>query len=137
LRSKPILRDARGVIVSPQKDVTPSVDVRVHFAYDSAELDADAIIGLRALGTALADPALADLKFQIVGHTDARGSDKYNQSLSERRAHAVLDHLLFYYDLDAPRFRSSGAGELELFDPTHPEDGINRRTEIKNVTAME
>ncbi len=137
LRAKPILRDARGVIVSPAKDVTPSIDIRVHFAYDSSELDTDALVALQALGAALSDPALQGLKFQIIGHTDAKGSDEYNQALSERRARAVLDHLAFYYDLDRGRFVSMGAGESQLYDPANPEDGINRRTEIKNVTAVE
>lgn len=137
LKPRPILRDARGVVVSPPEDVTPSIDVRVHFAYDSAELDTEALLALRALGNALADKRLEGQKFQIIGHTDAAGSDAYNLALSERRAQAVLDHLIFYYELTPAMFAAMGAGERDLFDASKPEDGINRRTEIKNVTAIE
>ena len=38
--------------------------------------------------------AYPDLKLQIEGHTDAIGSDEYNQTLSEKRAEAVRDYLV-------------------------------------------
>ena len=45
----------------------------------------------RVSGIVLAYP---DLKLQIEGHTDAIGSDEYNQTLSEKRAEAVRDYLV-------------------------------------------
>ncbi|HEX8927186.1 MAG TPA: OmpA family protein, partial [Terriglobales bacterium] len=38
--------------------------------------------------------AYPDLKLQVEGHTDAIGSDQFNQELSERRAAAVRDFLV-------------------------------------------
>lgn len=38
--------------------------------------------------------AYPDLKLQIEGHTDAIGSDEYNQTLSEKRSEAVRDYLV-------------------------------------------
>src|SRR5206468_9767182 len=38
-----------------------------------------------------------ELRIEIVGHTDNRGADKYNQRLSEARAKAVLDYLVKKY----------------------------------------
>lgn len=38
--------------------------------------------------------AYPDLKLQIEGHTDAIGSDEYNQTLSEKRAEAVRDYVV-------------------------------------------
>ena len=35
-----------------------------------------------------------DLRIEVSGHTDAIGSDASNQSLSEKRAQAVLDYLV-------------------------------------------
>jgi OOP family OmpA-OmpF porin len=34
-----------------------------------------------------------DLKVEVAGHTDSKGTDEYNQKLSERRAKAVYDYL--------------------------------------------
>jgi outer membrane protein OmpA-like peptidoglycan-associated protein len=45
----------------------------------------------RISGIVLAYP---DLKLQIEGHTDAIGSDEYNQTLSEKRAEAVRDYIV-------------------------------------------
>ena len=33
-------------------------------------------------------------KFHVVGHTDSRGDDKYNQKLSEQRAESVKKYLV-------------------------------------------
>ena len=62
------------------------------FAFDQAALSPDAEETLEALVPLLAKagrhPAV------IEGHTDAKGSDAYNQTLSERRAQAVKDWLV-------------------------------------------
>jgi outer membrane protein OmpA-like peptidoglycan-associated protein len=104
----------------------------VQFAYDSAELSTETVLALRNLGNALADERLASLRFHIIGHTDAVGTEAYNDELSRRRAAAVLEHLVFYYELDAAQFVSFGRGESQLFDPAHPDSGENRRVEIQS-----
>ena len=61
---------------------------RVLFDFDKSEIRADAAKVLDTLGTALQK---VDAKgMEIRGHTDAKGSDAYNQNLSERRAQSVL-----------------------------------------------
>jgi outer membrane protein OmpA-like peptidoglycan-associated protein len=61
------------------------------FAFDEADLTAKAEATLAELG-----PQLADAKGRVVveGHTDAKGDDGYNRTLSERRARAVRDWLV-------------------------------------------
>jgi outer membrane protein OmpA-like peptidoglycan-associated protein len=49
-------------------------------------------------------------KVMIEGHTDARGSEDYNQQLSERRAQAVADGLAFR-GIDRGRVEAVGRGE--------------------------
>lgn len=127
----------RGVVVEEVKEpVTPSkhtIDLYVNFAYDSAKLTSDARITLRNLGTAMVDPRLTDYRFQLAGHTDARGTDAYNQDLSERRARAVRDFLVRYYRIGADRFDVAGYGESRLLLPHDPENGANRRVQVTNV----
>jgi OOP family OmpA-OmpF porin len=61
---------------------------KVLFDFDKAQVRADAGEVLDGLSGALAKvPARA---IEVRGHTDAKGSDAYNQDLSERRAQAVV-----------------------------------------------
>ncbi|PJK03782.1 hypothetical protein CO612_08685 [Lysobacteraceae bacterium NML71-0210] len=63
----------------------------VLFDFDKSEIRADAAQVLDALGQALAGISLQDM--EVRGHTDSKGSDDYNQGLSERRANAVATAL--------------------------------------------
>jgi outer membrane protein OmpA-like peptidoglycan-associated protein len=67
----------------------------------------------------------------VVGHTDALGSETYNQQLSERRAIAVRNELITL-GVPASRLRAFGRGELEPRADNGSEGGrqLNRRVEI-------
>ena len=56
-----------------------------------------------------------DFTITISGHTDARGSEGYNQRLSEQRARAVADYLI-EAGLAAELFTVEGLGEAYLLD---------------------
>ena len=107
--------------------------MRVQFAYDSDELENEAILSLRALGAALRDQRLQNYKFQIIGHTDAKGSAEYNLELSKRRAAAVVEHLVFFHNVDRARLVAIGMGEEDPINQDDPDAGENRRVEIINV----
>ncbi len=61
---------------------------KVLFDFDKAQVRADAGKVLDALATAL--QKVPSRAIEVRGHTDAKGSDDYNQALSERRAQAVV-----------------------------------------------
>jgi outer membrane protein OmpA-like peptidoglycan-associated protein len=67
----------------------------------------------------------------IIGHTDAVGSESYNQSLSERRAAAVREELTLR-GVPASRLHAIGRGEFEPRADNGTEAGrqLNRRVEI-------
>lgn len=65
-----------------------TLDDRVLFDFDKSDIRADASQVLDTLGAALAKAEARGM--EVGGHTDAKGSDDYNQSLSERRARAVV-----------------------------------------------
>lgn len=126
---------SRGVTVTdgvPDND-PPSIDLYINFEFDSDRLDVDASIILDRLGNALNDPKLANYRFLIAGHTDAKGTDEYNSELSHKRANAVVNYLLERHQISRDRLRVTGYGETKLLDPTRPEDGINRRVQIVNL----
>ncbi len=68
----------------------------------------------------------------VTGHTDATGSETYNQELSFRRAVAVST-LLAQQGVDQRRFQIDGLGEEEPIasNATEPGRAQNRRVEIQ------
>lgn len=73
-------------------------------------------------------------EISIEGHTDSRGTDKYNQALSERRAAAVKEYLLKHgmIDTDKDKITTKGYGESKPIADNKTEKGRfeNRRVEI-------
>ena len=67
------------------------VPTQVTFAFDSAVLDADAKAVLREQANWIRQ--FPEIRFRVYGHTDAVGSNSYNQSLGRRRANAVVAYL--------------------------------------------
>jgi outer membrane protein OmpA-like peptidoglycan-associated protein len=110
-----------------------SVDLNVPFAFDSAEMTPQGIAALGALATALKDPALSGAKFRIAGHTDARGTDAYNQALSERRAEAARRYLVEQGSVDPSRLSAVGFGRRQLYDVANPSAASNRRVQVIRI----
>jgi len=135
--TRTLSRDFRGVTATGGPSGSPalSVNLYVNFAYNSADLTSDARITLDRLGYALIDERLKAFSFMIEGHTDAKGSADYNQKLSERRAESVRQYLIAQFAIDAKRVNARGFGKSRLMDPSRPEDGVNRRVQVLNLTA--
>ncbi len=115
---------------APEKTQPAAISMQVRFAYDSDALSPEALAQLKPVAEALASRELGGLKFTVEGHTDSVGSAAYNQRLSERRAGSVKRLLIGQYPIEAVRIAAVGRGESMLFDPKHPESGVNRRVRI-------
>jgi len=76
------------------------------------------------------------MKISIEGHTDSRGSDRYNQQLSENRAGAVREYLEDKGGIDPGRLSSVGHGEAKPIASNRTARGraSNRRVEFKIVS---
>jgi outer membrane protein OmpA-like peptidoglycan-associated protein len=103
------------------------------FAFDSAELSADAkrVIDEHVLVLKNAEPSASILR--IEGHTDSIGPEVYNLYLSRLRAEAVADYLVSQnYFEDAASIEALGKGELEPAAPNDTREGrmANRRVVI-------
>lgn len=118
---------------APPAPPVSSVDLTVPFGFDSAELTPQGVAALAALGTALKDPALSGARFRIAGHTDAKGSDSYNQALSERRAEAARRYLVETAGVEAGRLSAVGFGRRQLYDKADPYAASNRRVQVIRV----
>lgn len=80
----------------------------VNFDTDSAKLKAESTTILDQAVEVLNQQAAVSVR--VEGHTDSRGSDAYNQTLSEKRAKSVMDYLVGK-GINAARLTSAGFGE--------------------------
>jgi outer membrane protein OmpA-like peptidoglycan-associated protein len=106
----------------------------VHFETDKANLLAPNDLSVNQYAALLKDPRCATLKVQLGGHADERGSESYNQSLSERRAQTVLEALKTA-GIDGARLSAVGFSKDKPLDPSHTADAHrkNRRAEFTIV----
>jgi outer membrane protein OmpA-like peptidoglycan-associated protein len=108
----------------------------VLFDFDKADVLPKAQEALKQVAGVIQEKAKGVV--QIEGHTDSKGSDAYNQKLSERRANAVKDWLTNREGLKGVRFATRGFGSKKPVAPNTKPDGSddpegrqkNRRVEI-------
>jgi OOP family OmpA-OmpF porin len=101
----------------------------VRFDFDKATIRADAADVLNEAAQVLQDQP--GVEVWVDGHTDAMGTDAYNDRLSERRAQAVVDYLM-QHGVGAGRLYARGFGESRPVASNDTEDGRaqNRRVEL-------
>jgi outer membrane protein OmpA-like peptidoglycan-associated protein len=114
---------------APARKVIDRMTIRVNFDFDKSTI--------RKADVADLDKAVAfvkkypDAKVDVEGHTDSRGTDKYNQKLSERRANAVKKYLVDKGE-KSDRITAVGKGEAEPIADNKTDKGRfeNRRVEV-------
>ena len=104
----------------------------VNFEFDSAKLTSDSYMVLDRVVLSLQD--WPEIRVEVGGHTDSKGSDEYNRSLSDRRAKAVRDYLISR-GIDRSRLEAKGYGESEPITSNDSDAGRakNRRVELKKL----
>jgi outer membrane protein OmpA-like peptidoglycan-associated protein len=111
-------------------DTRYTIDFELYFNFDSADLTPRARQELAALGRALASQELQPYSYMVAGHTDGTGQPAYNQTLSERRAAAVVRYLVEAFPISPDRLIAVGFGQSRLKVPANPRAAINRRVEV-------
>ena len=78
-----------------------------------------------------------NLRVEIMSHTDSRGNDAYNKSLSQQRAQSVVNHLVSK-GISRNRLEAKGYGETRLknncsngVECSDAQHQANRRTEFR------
>ena len=122
----------REEIATIAKD-KPNIDLEINFDYDSASISAKSLPAVQALGRALTSAELKGSTFIVAGHTDAAGSEAYNQDLSERRADTIKRYLTRTYGMSGADLVTVGYGKTKLKDPSQPLSGVNRRVQVVNM----
>ena len=106
----------------------------IYYDFDKDNIRPDAAAILDELVRTMRDNPT--LKIELSSHTDSRGSDAYNEDLSQRRAQSAVDYLVSR-GIARERMEAKGYGERRLTN--HCSDGVgcsvaehqaNRRTEV-------
>lgn len=134
-------RGTRAITVEERKELVkiveeeslPTIDMTIFFDFNSAKIRPSSLKTVDALGKALSDERLKGNTFMIAGHTDAKGTDAYNQKLSEARARSVRDYLVGAYKLDPKLLLAVGFGEEQLKIEDDPLADENRRVQVTNL----
>lgn len=90
------------------------------FGFDSYTLDEQAINNLEVLNSVLNN--YTDLKIEIAGYTDAKGSTEYNRKLADKRAQEVINYLV-KKGISASRFVKKSFGESNFAAVNTNRDG--------------
>jgi outer membrane protein OmpA-like peptidoglycan-associated protein len=108
-------------------------ELRVHFEYDRADVNAEAKSELAAIADILKALHGTYTHAEVMGHCDARGTVQYNLSLGGKRAITVLTYLADLGVLDKTRARTNSWGKEKLLDLGTDEaaHARNRRVEIE------
>ncbi|MCP4402752.1 MAG: OmpA family protein [bacterium] len=125
-----------GAIVDDESalDEAPKIGALILFDYNSAVIQAQSLPLLREYGKAL-QTDLKDMVLVVAGHTDSKGSDEYNLSLSERRAESVKQFLVSEFQVEEERLLVKPYGERKPIKDNETTEGRakNRRVEFIRI----
>ncbi len=107
----------------------------INYDYDKWDIRPDAAVNLDSLVMFLNDNPKVTI--ELSSHTDSRGKDPYNQTLSQKRAESAVAYIVSK-GIDQARITAKGYGETKLRNKcknnvkcTEEEHAKNRRTEFK------
>ena len=116
-------------VVKAGEGIIVKFDSGILFGFDQTALQPEAKTNIQNLVKSLNENPDTDIL--VIGHTDNKGTESYNQGLSERRAKAVKDYAVSQ-GLAASRVKTSGKSFNEPIADNSTEAGRaqNRRVEI-------
>ncbi|HAU02133.1 MAG TPA: hypothetical protein DCS26_03905 [Porticoccaceae bacterium] len=107
-----------------------TITVRLNVEFEFNKDTVLAVYGDQLEAIAAAMKAHDDIDLVLEGHTDSVGSDKYNMSLSDRRAKAVKAKLVADYGIPAERVSAVGYGESRPIDTNDTDEGRARNRRV-------
>ena len=132
VKPAPRTRSLRNLSVEAVEQTKPSLSLLIQFDFNSARVLPESQQALMNLAQAMQSKELADVKFAVEGHTDAKGRADYNLKLSEQRANAV-SAVLASHGVTSARLASVGKGATEPANAADPLAAENRRVRIVNL----
>jgi outer membrane protein OmpA-like peptidoglycan-associated protein len=121
MKDAEIIREGEAIVVKFKEQVL--------FAYDRSDLSATAKTNLDKFNDIL--KRYPETNITIIGHTDSKGSETYNQNLSEKRAESVTNYAAMN-GIAGTRLTTIGKGESDPIATNDTDEGraLNRRVEF-------
>jgi OOP family OmpA-OmpF porin len=111
--------------------ITVSIDLKINFDFDKSIIKPEYYSEVQKVADFLNSHPLSTTV--VEGHTDSRGSDEYNERLSQRRADAVREALLERFSIDPSRVQAIGYGESR---PVADNETAAGRAENRRVVGV-
>lgn len=116
------------------KDAALTVIENIYYDPNSADIKDESVAKLDKIISAMSQNK--NLKLSINSHTDSKGEDAYNITLSEKRAQKVMEYFILQ-GIEKERLKAKGFGETQIknrckngVDCSELEHQLNRRTEF-------
>jgi OOP family OmpA-OmpF porin len=129
----PVAAPAASIVTEAEPEVKQDVrtiTVRLNVEFEFNKDTVLAIYGDQLDAIAAAMKAHDDIDLVLEGHTDSRGADQYNMSLSDRRALAVKAKLVEDYGIPTARISAVGYGETQPIEGNDTEEGRARNRRV-------
>ena len=129
VQSQEVTPVVKNIVLAP---IEVGVTVRlknIYFDFDKTTLKSESFVELDKVVDFLKQNPSVEI--EIAGHTDSKGADTYNQSLSQGRSQSVVDHLVSE-GIELSRLTAHGYGESKPLESNDTEEGRanNRRVEF-------
>lgn len=147
VQPQPVIVERAPVAIAPHLDThavrTFHLDPKlVHFNTDSTKLVKNSQMYINRLARALANNHQLFERVEVIGHTDQRGTNIYNDKLSQRRARAISEKLVAA-GVRTNQIQTEGRGKKDLLSHSMKPSALllNRRVQlefqgVKNQEAL-
>ena len=126
--------DSSGCTLYSERDV--EINLNVEFENNSSQLKPAMMKDVQRLADFMNE--YKNTSVVIEGHSSAVGNEKYNLTLSQKRADAIKELLITEFSIDANRLSAKGFGETQLISKgkTRADHNVNRRVVAKIKTTI-
>lgn len=128
------IAENRNYLPDPKKETPDFNIINIEFAFDSYEIPDSSVQIIHSIFKLL--DSNPDIRVEVVGHTDNRGSVEYNMKLSQKRSDTVLKHL-FSLGVKHDRITSRFMGETVPVNSNKTDKGRARNRRVEFIIKRE
>lgn len=134
---EPVRRAAPVPVAPPEVEEVRTITIQLNVEFETNSANVAGVYGDEIQEVANAMRSQQDIQLVLEGHTDSKGSESYNQSLSQRRVESVKQILSSQYGIPSHRISAVGYGEARPIADNETEAGRARNRRVVGVLSWE